>query len=253
MAAKYSVGRNTMRTPRVYEPQPLSAGRPIELGAAAVQHLIRVLRLREGDRLHLFNGDGREYPATLTRVDKRSAQAVLEPALTPAVESRLKIHLGQTLSRGERMDYAVQKATELGVHRITPLSSERCEVRLKAERESKRRQHWQQVAISACEQSQRTRLPDITEVSPLREWLGSVDADLKLVLHHHTARPLQTLAAPDSVALLIGPEGGLTDAEVEAALTAGFQPVAFGPRVMRTETAPVAACAILQYLWGDLG
>ena len=242
-----------MRIPRVYEPQPLAPGLCIDLGDTTIQHVIRALRLREGDRICLFNGDGHEYPAVLTQVDKRSAQATLEPALTPTVESALQIHVGQTLSRGERMDYAVQKATEMGVSRITPLTSERCEVKLKAEREDKRLRHWQQVAISACEQSQRTRVPEIAEVSPLLDWIQTVEADLKLVLHHHTARPLQTMEAPGSVALLIGPEGGLTEAEVDAALAAGFEPVAFGPRVMRTETAPVAACAILQYLWGDLG
>jgi len=242
-----------MRIPRVYEPQPLSAGQCIDLSDTTIQHVIRALRLREGDPLCLFNGDGQEYPARLTRVDKRAAQATLESPQTPAIESGLQIHIGQTLSRGERMDYAVQKATEMGAARITPLTSERCEVKLKTERENKRLRHWQQVAISACEQSQRTRVPEIAEVSPLQEWIRTVEADLKLVLHHHTAQPLQTMTAPGSVALLIGPEGGLTDAEVNAAQDAGFRPVAFGPRVMRTETAPVAACAILQYLWGDLG
>lgn len=242
-----------MRIPRVYESQPLSAGALIELSDTSIQHAVRALRLREGDPIRLFNGDGAEYSATLTGVDKRRASAQITEVTQPAVESGLQVHIGQTLSRGERMDYAVQKATEMGVARITPLTSERCEVRLKAEREDKRLRHWQQVAISACEQSLRTRVPEILDVSPLEQWVRNVDADLKLVLHHHTAQPLQTMDAPASVALLIGPEGGLTEAEVEAALAAGFQPVAFGPRVMRTETAPVAACAILQYLWGDLG
>ncbi|GAA0793128.1 16S rRNA (uracil(1498)-N(3))-methyltransferase [Marinobacterium sediminicola] len=242
-----------MRIPRVYEPQPLSAGNLIELSDTSVQHLVRALRLRDGDSIRLFNGDGAEYVATLTGVDKRRASAQITEATHPAVESGLPIHVGQTLSRGERMDYAVQKATEMGVTQITPLTSERCEVRLKADREDKRLRHWQQVAISACEQSQRTRVPEILEVSSLEEWIRNVDAELKLVLHHHTAQPLQSMSAPASVALLIGPEGGLTEAEVDAALAAGFQPVAFGPRVMRTETAPITACAILQYLWGDLG
>ncbi len=242
-----------MRIPRVYESQPLSAGALIELSDTSIQHVVRALRLREGDLIRLFNGDGAEYTAALTSVDKRRASAQITEVTQPAVESGLQIHIGQTLSRGERMDYAVQKATELGATRITPLTSERCEVRLKAEREDKRLRHWQQVAISACEQSLRTRVPEILDVSPLEQWIQSVDAELKLVLHHHTAQPLQTMEAPSSVALLIGPEGGLTEAEVDAALAAGFKPVAFGPRVMRTETAPVAACAILQYLWGDLG
>ncbi|GAA0697690.1 16S rRNA (uracil(1498)-N(3))-methyltransferase [Marinobacterium maritimum] len=242
-----------MRIPRVYESQPLSAGALIELSDTSIQHVVRALRLHDGDLIRLFNGDGAEYTAELTGVDKRRASAQITEVAHPAVESGLQVHIGQTLSRGERMDYAVQKATEMGVTHITPLTSERCEVRLKADREDKRLRHWQQVAISACEQSLRTRVPEILDVSPLEQWIQHVDAELKLVLHHHTAQPLQSMEAPASVALLIGPEGGLTEAEVDAALAAGFQPVAFGPRVMRTETAPVAACAILQYLWGDLG
>ncbi|MBA4503671.1 16S rRNA (uracil(1498)-N(3))-methyltransferase [Marinobacterium marinum] len=242
-----------MRIPRVYEPQPLTVGTLVELSDTSVQHLVRALRLREGDLIRLFNGDGAEYTAALSAVDKRRASAQITEAAQPAVESGLQVHIGQTLSRGERMDYAVQKATEMGVAKITPLTSERCEVRLKAEREDKRLRHWQQIAISACEQSLRTRPPEIFDVSPLEQWIHNVDAELKLVLHHHTAQPLQTMDAPSSVAVLIGPEGGLTETEVEAALDAGFQPVALGPRVMRTETAPVTACAILQYLWGDLG
>ncbi len=242
-----------MRIPRVFEPQPLSAGARIELGDTSIQHVVRALRMNDGDSICLFNGEGQECLARLVDVSKRSAWAELEQPTTPAVESSLQIHVGQTLSRGERMDYAVQKATELGVSHITPLTSERCEVKLKGDREDKRLRHWQQVAISACEQSLRTRVPEIHDVSPLEEWIHSVDAELKLVLHHHTAQPLQQMDPPSSVALLIGPEGGLTEAEVDAALAAGFKPVAFGPRVMRTETAPVAACAILHYLWGDLG
>ena len=242
-----------MRIPRVYEAQTLSAGTRIELSDTSIQHVVRALRMNDGDPIRVFNGEGEECPARLVGVSKRSAFAELEQPETPAVESPLQIHVGQTLSRGERMDYAVQKATELGVSRITPLTSERCEVKLKGDREDKRLRHWQQVAISACEQSLRTCVPRIESVSPLQSWIEQVDADLKLVLHHHTAQPLQTMEKPGSVALLIGPEGGLTEAEVDAALAAGFQPVAFGPRVMRTETAPVAACAILHYLWGDLG
>ncbi|MBP0047231.1 16S rRNA (uracil(1498)-N(3))-methyltransferase [Marinobacterium sp. AK62] len=242
-----------MRIPRVYEAQTLSAGTRIELSDTSIQHVVRALRMNDGDPIRVFNGEGVECLARLVDVSKRSAFAELEQTETPAVESPLQIHVGQTLSRGERMDFAVQKATELGVSRITPLTSERCEVKLKGDREDKRLRHWQQVAISACEQSLRTRVPRIESVSPLQSWIEQVDADLKLVLHHHTAQPLQTMEKPGSVALLIGPEGGLTEAEVDAALAAGFQPVAFGPRVMRTETAPVAACAILHYLWGDLG
>ena len=209
--------------------------------------------MRPGDQLVLFNGDGHEYLAELTEVAKRSATATIIRADKPARTSPLKITIGQSVSRGERMDYAVQKTTELGMSTLVPLFSERCEVKLNTERQEKRRQHWQQVAISACEQSLRCDVPDIAEPLQLSEWVKAVDADLKLVLHHHSEQPLGEYRTPESVALLIGPEGGLTEAEVALALEHGFKPVTFGPRVFRTETAPVAALSVLQYLWGDLG
>ncbi|MBV1788401.1 16S rRNA (uracil(1498)-N(3))-methyltransferase [Marinobacterium sp. D7] len=242
-----------MRIPRVYHPGTLTSGACIELDDNAFNHCIKVLRLGEGASLTLFNGDGREYPAELLEVSKKRAMASIGESCEPGRESPLQLIVGQSISRGERMDYAIQKATELGIARICPLFTERCEVRLNQERQEKRQRHWQQIAISACEQSQRCKVPAIDEPQPLSDWLGSVEAELKLVLHHHTAEPLGNLPKPASVALLIGPEGGLTEEEVAQALDAGFRPVAFGPRVMRTETAPVAAAAVLQYLWGDLG
>lgn len=242
-----------MRIPRFYEPQPLSADVSISLGDSTTQHISRALRMRAGEQIVLFNGDGQEYLAELTDVAKRSVTARVLSATRPARVSPLNISIGQSISRGERMDYAVQKATELGMTAMTPLFSERCEVRLNSERQDKRRQHWQQVAISACEQSLRCDVPEIAPPQPLQDWINTVEADLKLVLHHHTEQPLGDFETPQSVALLVGPEGGLSEAEVDQALAAGFKPVAFGPRVFRTETAPVAALSILQYLWGDLG
>jgi len=240
-----------MRIPRIYQPGPLSAGQSIELDETAFTHLVRVLRLGEDAPLMLFDGQGLEYPARLCDVGKKGARAQLETGIAPRRESPLRLEVGQAISRGERMDFAVQKATELGIRHLTPLFTERCEVRLNNQRQEKRQRHWQQIAVSACEQSLRLHVPTIHEPQPLAQWLHQVDAELKLVLHHHTAEPLGNLPRPSSVALLIGPEGGLTEEEVAAATAAGFQPVAFGPRVMRTETAPVAAAAILQYLWGD--
>lgn len=242
-----------MRVPRVYLDLPLKQGARIELDDNAFNHCVKVLRLGEGALLTLFNGDGLEYPAELCDVAKKSAAAQIGAPEDQGRESPLTIQVGQAISRGERMDYAIQKSSELGIARISPLFTERCEVRLNNERQEKRQRHWQQVAISACEQSQRCKVPVIEEPCSLTDWLGQVNAELKLVMHHHTAKPLASIAPPASVALLVGPEGGLTEEEVEQAIAAGFQPVAFGPRVMRTETAPVAAAAILQYLWGDLG
>lgn len=242
-----------MRIPRFYEPQPLTEDSEVNLSDSVVQHVSRALRMRPGDALILFNGDGCEYQAELTEVAKRNACARITGVTTPARVSPLNVTVGQAVSRGERMDYAVQKATELGMNQLVPLFTERCEVRLNNERQDKRRQHWQQVAISACEQSLRCDLPEISEPQSLNDWLSTVEADLKLVLHHHTEQPLGDFDKPASVALLIGPEGGLSEAEVELALSKGFKPVAFGPRVFRTETAPIAALSVLQYLWGDLG
>jgi len=240
-----------MRNPRIYTPQSLSVGETLALDDNAANHVGRVLRMRAGDELRLFNGDGRDYSATLADVGKRTVMVQIAEQRPAAAESPLKVHLGQVMSRGDRMDYAVQKATELGVHQITPLHSERCEVRLSGDRQEKREGHWQQVVISACEQSGRAVVPEIAPIRRLTDWVTEVDAEIKLVLHHHCAIPLEQREPPASVALLIGPEGGLTEAEVAAARDAGFLPVAFGSRVFRTETAPVAALAVLQWLWGD--
>jgi len=241
-----------MRIPRFYDPQSLAEGKTIELCENAIQHISRVLRMRPGEAITLFNGDGFDYLATLSSVEKRSVSAHIDKKQTVSVESTLNVHIGQTLSRGERMDYAVQKSTEMGVATITPLFSDRCEVKLPQERQQKRIQHWQQTAISACEQSGRVVPPEIHAPLELKEWLAAQDADLKFVLHHHSEKPLAQLEQPNSVTILVGPEGGLTEDEVELAQEYGFIPLALGPRVMRTETAPVAALTIFNYLWGDI-
>lgn len=242
-----------MRVPRFYENQPLSGIQELTLSESVAQHAGKVLRMRAGDRLCLFNGDGFDYTAEVTHVDKRQMQVSLVSCDLNNAESPLKIEIGQAISRGERMDYAIQKVTELGCKRVSPLFTERCEVRLSNERQDKRQRHWQQTAISACEQSMRCIPTEIAAPQPLESWLKACDADLKLVLHPHQAAALETYQPPASVALLIGPEGGLTDTEVTLAIEYGFKSLRIGPRVMRTETAPVAACAVLHYLWGDLG
>ncbi len=167
-------------------------------------------------------------------------------------ESPLRTHLGQALSRGERMDWAIQKAVELGVSEITPLFTERCEVKLQGERADKRQAHWQQIAVSACEQCGRSSVPVIHPPMALHDWLSALQVDVRLVLHHRTEQDLQSLPAPESAALLIGPEGGLSAGEIAQAEQAGFHAARFGPRVLRTETAPVVALTMLQHLWGDV-
>lgn len=241
-----------MRIPRFYQANPqLAVGESFELDDDAVGHIARALRMRSGQQIVLFNGDGRDYYATLENVAKRSVSAFIDSCSEPTRQSPLSVELGQGISRGERMDYCVQKTTELGLNRLTPLFTERCEVKINAERQTKRQQHWQQVAISACEQSLRSDIPCIEAPDQLQHWLENCQADLKFVLHHHSEAPLSELPKPSSIALLIGPEGGLTEDEVNRAQAQGFIPLTLGPRVMRTETAPVAAMAVFQYLWGD--
>ena len=237
-----------MRLSRFFIDMPLSLGLQ-QLPEASAHYISRVLRLNVGAAVQLFDGSGTEYRGELAEVGKKQVAVMLRDQLAGLPESKLHIHLGQGLSRGERMDWAIQKATELGVAEITPIVSERCEVRLKDERADKRLAHWRQIAISACEQCGRSVLPIIHSPVALRDWLA-VEADLKLVLHP-VAEPLASHAKPQSLAFLIGPEGGLSQSEVEQAAGQGFLPARLGPRVLRTETAPVVALSVAQQLWGD--
>jgi 16S rRNA (uracil1498-N3)-methyltransferase len=243
-----------MRNPRIHTSVPLAAGVSLELEDSAARHEGRVLRMQPGQSIILFNGDGHDYPAVLTRVDKKQVCAELGEPRRRETESSLTVVLGQVLSKGDRMDYAIQKSVELGVSHIVPLVSERCDVRLKGDREDKRLRHWQGIAVSAAEQCGRAVVPTIGAVTTIADWLvQTCDCDLKLVLHHRTRQSLQSLARPDRLALMIGPEGGLTADEIAQSEAAGFLPAALGPRVLRTETAPVAALALCQWLWGDFG
>jgi 16S rRNA (uracil1498-N3)-methyltransferase len=206
--------------------------------------------MKTGDKLRLFNGDGNFYPATITETKKKSLTVHIESKEPATTESNLHTHIGQVMSRGDRMDYAIQKSTEMGVKEITPLFSERCEVKLNAERAEKRRLHWEQVAISAAEQCGRASIPSIHSPVTLEEWIKNCTG-LSLVLHHRDTQNLSTLDKPDSVNLLIGPEGGLSEHEIEQAKNHHFIAATLGPRVLRTETAPVTALSIIQWLWGD--
>jgi 16S rRNA (uracil1498-N3)-methyltransferase len=237
-----------MRLSRFFIDTPLSLGLH-SFPEASAHYISRVLRLGTGVAVQLFDGSGAEYRGTLAEVGKKQVTVMLTEQLAGLAESTLRIHLGQGLSRGERMDWAIQKATELGVAEITPIVSERCEVRLKDERADKRLAHWRQIAISACEQCGRSVLPIINPPAQLQDWL-KVEASLKLVLHP-VADSLVTHEPPVSLAFLIGPEGGLNDNEVDSAREAGFKAARLGPRVLRTETAPVVALSVAQQLWGD--
>ncbi len=237
---------------RFYADLPLALGQDITLPEDLTHHLVKVLRAQAGERFSLFNGQGGEFAAELTVVGKREAQARLLSFSEGDRESPLHTHLGQVMSKGDRMDYAIQKATELGVSEITPLVSERCELRLKGEeRADKKLEHWRRIAISACEQSGRSRLPRINPPLHMNDWLAAVQAEACYVLAPALSGGPQAGSKPASVALLIGPEGGLSPAEIQAAQSQGFAPWQLGPRVLRTETAPVAALAVLQLLFGD--
>ena len=243
-----------MRIPRVFTTQPLSAGGTIQLEVGVARHLTSVLRMVQGQNVILFDGRGGEYNAELICVKKGAARAKVGGFVDTERESPLKIELAIGISRGERMDWIVQKATELGVTVITPLFTERCEVKLNAERLEKKTRHWQQVAVSACEQCQRNTLPVIQPAVSLERYLSTTNEGLKLVLHHRSSQRLDEMRNQNNhVTLLVGPEGGLSEREISLANSTGFSPLSIGPRVLRTETAPLAAISIIQSLWGDMG
>lgn len=237
--------------PRIYTPEVLSTNTKLDLESQASTHLVKVLRLKEGAEIRLFNGDGCEYLAHITVAGKKHAQVEITDVLSTEPKVGLPLHLGQVISKGDRMDFTIQKATELGITDITPLWSERCDVRLKGERLEKKMEHWQKVAISACEQCGRNQVPTIHPAMNYHDWAKSVNCDIKLVLHTRDQKPLSDMQAPNSVALLVGPEGGITDEEVELCIQQGFTGLTLGPRILRTETAALAALSLLQYLWGD--
>lgn len=238
---------------RLYCDLPLSPGAEIVLPEAAARHAVTVLRLQPGDTLTLFNGAGGEYRASLVTVNKREVRARLIEFHAAGRESPLEITLALGISAGERMDYSLQKATELGVSAIQPLATERSVVKLAGERADRRLQHWQHVVIAACEQCGRNRVPAVAPVQKLFAYLAAVDRKQRLLLlSPDAAMPLKRVPPATSVVLLIGAEGGLAPAEREAAEASGFEPVSLGPRILRTETAPVAALAVLQALWGDI-
>ncbi|MBM6550532.1 16S rRNA (uracil(1498)-N(3))-methyltransferase [Marinomonas ostreistagni] len=243
-----------MRIPRIYVDLPLAEHSTFDLPDSSFQHCCKVLRLKENHPIIVFNGQGGQFHAQLVNVEKRSAQFAVSSFEALDNESPLRVTIGQTISRGERMDYAVQKAVEAGAYRIQPLFSERCEVRLNDARIEKRVQHWQQVAISAAEQSGRGIVPEVCTPLQLDDWVKKCNDMLKLTLHHHSAQPLRQFKARENnqLALLIGPEGGLTEDEVSLAKANDFHAIALGPRVLRTETAPIVALTALNLLWGDL-
>ena len=243
-----------MRTTRIYHANELELNVEIALDKNATQHICDVLRMQVGNALILFNGNGTDYLGTIVRVGKKNVCVVLHATEQRNTISPLKIHLAQGLCRGEKMDFVIQKATELGVQEITPIISEYCNVRLKPEREQKKLTHWQKVAASACEQCGRTDLLTINSTMKFESWVEQKFSGIHYVLdpgamqHIQKDPPLSTM----KIALLIGPEGGFTNSEIQYAITKNCKNILLGPRILRSETAGLTAISIFQHLYGDL-
>jgi 16S rRNA (uracil1498-N3)-methyltransferase len=239
--------------PRIFYPYPLQEQSIITLNEAASHHLLSVLRLKIGESLKIFNGEGGSFSAKLQACRKKTAVIEINQFDPAETESPLAIHLGQVISRGERMDFTIQKSVELGVHEITPLISERCGVRLSEERLENRLEHWKKIAISASEQSGRCRVPEIHPVKNFSEFLQQ-SADLRFICHPFS--PYETKLEIDKsvhyVTLIIGPEGGFSEFEIKRAKEAGILSFWLGPRILRTETAAIVGLTKLQSIWGDL-
>jgi 16S rRNA (uracil1498-N3)-methyltransferase len=242
-----------MRVSRLYTSVHLAIGKQIELDDENGHYVRTVLRLKKDAEIILFNGAGGEYLCTVAEVSRKSVMILVNEWLDRSVESPLLVTLGLGISRGDRMDLSVQKAVELGVNHITPLLTERCVVQFKGEKRPQRLLHWQKIVQHAAEQSGRTTLPELTEIDHLQLWVGKQQG-LKVFLDPYAESTLADTTPIDMrVTLLTGPEGGFSDQERNIAKAAGFIPVRMGSRILRTETASLAALAAVQMLWGDFG
>ncbi len=244
-----------MRKTRIYVPSDLNEGASIRLEGEQARYMNKVLRLDAGANFILFNGKGGEFEARVERATRDSVDAQVGAFVDCGRESPLDVTLVQGLSRGERMDFTIQKAVELGVHAIVPVTTENSVIRLDGQRRARRLEHWRSIAINACQQCGRTRVPRIDAIANLDDWLANgfrPDADTGWVLLPGARLKPDALTQADHVALLIGPEGGLSDAEMARVTRSGLRPLSLGPRILRTETAAVAALTALQLKLGDL-
>ncbi|EDW0107916.1 16S rRNA (uracil(1498)-N(3))-methyltransferase [Salmonella enterica] len=243
-----------MRIPRIYHPELLTSGTQISLCEDAANHIGRVLRMGPGQALQLFDGSNQVFDAEIISASKKSVEVQVMKGKIDDRESPLHIHLGQVMSRGEKMEFTIQKSIELGVSLITPLFSERCGVKLDSERLNKKRQQWQKIVIAACEQCGRNRVPEIRPPMALEAWCAEQDSGLKLNLHPRAHASINTLPLPvERARLLIGPEGGLSADEIAMTARYQFTDILLGPRVLRTETTALTAITALQVRFGDLG
>lgn len=243
-----------MHLPRIYCDQPLASGKQVTLDDKASGHLLRVLRCKIGSKIKLFDGHGQEFWATITTANKNQAMVTMEEAIANTCESSLYIHLGQSISRADKMHYTLQKAVELGITQITPLFTENSALK-SAKPFENRLSHWQKILISACEQAGRNYLPTLAPPQRLKDWLGLRKEEWRFILEPTskislTAFPVKN---PTTIALIAGPEGGLTSTEISLAQEYAFQAIRLGPRILRTETAAPAAITAMQVLWGDMG
>lgn len=242
-----------MREIRIYQAGEYRCGQILELSAEAGQHVAVVLRMQVGDALTLFNGDNYEFQCTISLVKKKHVLVSLDSVREVNRESPLQIHLGQALSKGDRMEWVVQKATELGVVSITPLITERCVVKLDKERMLKKTQQWQAIAIAACEQSGRNQIPQVNPPVYLEAFLQTLKMEVKYILHTQNAQTWRDFSFNSGeTALIIGPEGGFSEAEISLATSYQCASLSLGPRILRTETAAISALSLLQAVGGDL-
>lgn len=240
-----------MFIPRLYYPHSIQIDEVVALDKELSHHLMTVLRLSVGDKVIFFNGQGGEFSGTIV-ADKKRAEAKIETFDNVSRESPIALQLGQALLRGDKMDLVIQKATELGAHSITPLLSAHCAVKLPADRQDKRLEHWQKIAQSACEQSGRTQLPIIHPPTTLHEWSQQAFAGISLYGDTQKGSALHTLPKNSAYRLAIGPESGFSAAETKDLASKGFAAFTLGPRILRTETAGLATLCVLQALFGDL-
>ncbi|MEO3990470.1 16S rRNA (uracil(1498)-N(3))-methyltransferase [Pseudocitrobacter cyperus] len=243
-----------MRIPRIYHPERITPGTEVALDSDAANHVGRVLRMGPGQAIQLFDGSNQVFDAEITQADKKNVRVKIVSGEVDNRESPIHIHLGQVMSRGDKMEFTIQKSIELGVSLITPLFSERCGVKLDAERLNKKIQQWQKIAIAACEQCGRNTIPEIRPAMSLEQWCAEEDSGLKLNLHPRASASINTLPLPvERVRLLIGPEGGLSADEIAMTARYQFTDILLGPRVLRTETTALTAITALQVRFGDLG
>jgi 16S rRNA (uracil1498-N3)-methyltransferase len=240
-----------MRDIRIYCPAELAVNAAVLLDANAAHHVRTVLRMQVGDMIILFNGDGTDYVGTVANITKQSVTVQLHDSTARVTKSPLYTHLVQGICKGEKMDFVIQKATELGVNEITPVFTQYGNVKLDAKRTAKKLLHWQKIAVGACEQSGRSDMTQINAPLPFAQWLSQCD-ETAVILDPGASQSLGQVNVTESVSILIGPEGGFSLAEIEQANQAGIPSVLLGPRVLRSETAGLAALTLAQSLWGDL-